>query len=188
MTYTPESELLHKLLKYDEATGKLFWRRRTLDILPEGKRSDPANCATWNSRWAGKEALGAEAGNGYRVGNILGRKYYAHRVVWAMVKGEWPKECIDHINGDPSDNRIENLRAATKSQNGRNRGPQTNNKTGFKGVSLCKENQRWMAQIQIHGVNKFLGYHDTPDLAHAAYKNAAKIYHKSFANSGMEGV
>lgn len=102
---------------------------------------------------------------------MLGRK---------LAKGEFP----DHINGNGLDNRRENLRLATRSQNSINRGKQSNNKSGYKGVSWNKRDKRWTAQITInkHIIN--LGGFDTPEQAYEAYKEAAKQYHGTFANLG----
>lgn len=89
---------------------------------------------------------------------------------------------VDHINHDTLDNRRENLRIATHRQNLLNKGPRANNKSGFKGV--CRARKKWRAEIAIDGERIRLGHFDTPELAHAAYVEAAKKYHGAFAFTG----
>lgn len=111
---------------------------------------------------------------------------YMHRVILArmlgreLVKGEW----VDHINGNGLDNRRENLRLSTIAQNAFNKGKHSNNTSGYKGVSWNKFAGRWVAQITIDGKNKYLGYFDTPEEAHAAYCAKAKELHGEFFNPG----
>lgn len=101
----PSPELLRKLLRYDEDTGNLYWRRRMPHTLGE-----PASyCETWNQRFQGKPALSTPNKQGQLRGRINGVNLVAHRVIWAMAYGSWPEGNIKHINGDPSDNRLCNL-------------------------------------------------------------------------------
>ena len=101
----PSPELLHKILRYDADTGKLYWRTRTPETL--GATSD--HCHNWNRRYAGKEAFTTRHNTGHLRGWILDQNVAAQRVIWAMTYGKWPTGSIKHINGDNSDNRIENL-------------------------------------------------------------------------------
>jgi hypothetical protein len=112
--------------------------------------------------------------DGY-IGIYLNKKYlFAHRIIWEIFNGAIPKGLvIDHINGNRSDNRIENLRICTFQQNHFNRGKQSNNKSGFKGVSWHKQKQKWVAQIKIDGRNKFLGYFVDPEKAYEKYCEVA---------------
>jgi hypothetical protein len=89
------------LLEYDPATGELHWR-----VARNGRMRVGQLAGSWS--------------NGYIAVNVDGRKVYAHRIVWLLCKGEWPKQYIDHINGDRADNRIENLRDVSQVINGRN--------------------------------------------------------------------
>lgn len=95
---------------------------------------------------------------------------------------------VDHKNGDGLDNRRKNLRIATIAENGRNRGKQKNNKSGYKGVSRSiipnSLRIRWRAQIQHKGKEIHIGMFDTPEEAHEAYKKYAKKLHGEFANTG----
>lgn len=76
--------------------------------------------------------------NGYRYICVGNRQYSAHRLVWLYAYGQWPSRLIDHKNGDKSDNRIANLREATVSQNLSNGKIRSNNTSGYKGVTKCK--------------------------------------------------
>jgi hypothetical protein len=168
-------ELLRKLLRYQPETGKLFWLRRDSNQFPCDRIAN-----SWNARCAGKEAFTADNGVGYRIGAVFGIKLKAHRVCWAIAKGRWPEGEIDHINGIKSDNRLCNLRDATRSQNQHNRGAYANNESGFKGVHWSKSKNGWGAQISIHGKSAWLGLFDTPEAAHAAYCKASAELHGEF--------
>lgn len=163
-------EVLRGRLRYDPHTGNLFWRY--FDGM--SKR--------WNSRWAGKSAFTAKS-HGHHYGVISGRNYYAHRVIWAMQTGKWPECQIDHINGDRCDNRWDNLRTATHSQNGMNRGPQKNNTSGYKGVYFHRQSGKWCARIKAGELNVSLGLHETAEMAAEAYRMAAEEMHGEFANA-----
>jgi len=88
------------------------------------------------------------------------RHYYAHRLIWLMVYGEWPDGDIDHLNGVRNDNRIENLRLVSPSLNNRNRIMQSNNTSGVNGVWWSKYAGKWAAEIQINRKKIHLGYFD----------------------------
>lgn len=133
------------------------------------------------SRKAG--ALGWLRPNGYRVMDVHRRKYLVHRLAWLYVHGDWPDGEIDHVNRDKDDNRIANLRVATKRLNGGNRGPNSNNRFGFKGVVAEPRSGRWVAHIKRDGASRYLGTFDSPDEAHAAYMNAATAQYGAFAGS-----
>lgn len=101
-----------------------------------------------------------------------------HRVVWLWHYGEWPKQCIDHIDRTPLNNRIENLRDVTLSENKQNQLASKNNATGLKGVCKTKvKSGAWTAQICHNGKNIYLGYFKAPEDAHAAYCEAAARLH-----------
>lgn len=156
-------------MRYDPETGRLFWQKRD-DVTQR-----------WNARFPGKEAFTSCDGHGYRRGKINGRDYQAHRVIWAMQTGAWPVSEIDHINGVKTDNRMQNLREATRSQNQHNKGVNAHNSIGLKGVSPYRD--RWQARIAVNGVNKHLGIFATPSEAHQAYCAAAKRLHGEFART-----
>jgi len=164
----PSQEYLNSILHYNPKTGDIVWRRR------EGFRPQ------WNGRYAGKPALSSLNHNGYRHGRIDDCGYLAHRVVWKMVYGTDP-DCVDHKNGNGLDNRKENLRLCNKSQNHMNSGKQTNNKSGYKGVSQHKNSDKWQAQISVDRRVISIGYFNTPEEAARAYDKAAKEKHGHFA-------
>jgi hypothetical protein len=106
------------------------------------------------------------------------RKYLAHRLAWWFVYGEMPDCAIDHINEDPSDNRICNLRLDVNRENYHNiTSPQKNNTSGFRGVSWHKLMHKWRSRIRVKNKEYIIGYYDTPELAHAAYLCAKRELH-----------
>lgn len=128
---------------------------------------------------AGSEA-GFQRQSGYREIRVSWTLYRAHRLAWFYMTGEWPKESIDHINGDKSDNRWANLRLANKSQNAVNY--PRKNKTGFRGVSRTASG-KYGASSKKNYKSFYLGSFDTPEAAHSAYCDAAKKMHGAFARA-----
>jgi hypothetical protein len=116
--------------------------------------------------------------------SIDGVKYYRSRIIWEMYNGMIPyKMQIDHINLNKLDDRIENLRLATNSENNRNTRLKSSNTSGFKGVYWSKEKKKWCARIRI-GNNKRmnLGYFLKLEDASNAYNLASKEFHGEFSN------
>lgn len=111
------------------------------------------------------------------------KKTRLHRVVMERILGRplRSSENVDHINGDSLDNRRANLRLATPTENARNARRSAANTSGYKGVTRCRRNGKWEAQIRIDGRNKFLGYFDDLEQAHAAYCEAAIHHFGEFA-------
>jgi hypothetical protein len=155
----PAPELLRKLLRYEPDNGKLFWLERPDHMFASGRRTQQHAAKIWNTKWAGREAFTAKK-NEYRVGAIFNILLRAHRVIWAMQTKKWPEGEIDHINGDKSDNRFCNLRLVNKSLNQRNCKIQTNNTSGYTGVTFDKRRKKWVAQMGINKTNKYLGQFD----------------------------
>lgn len=115
----------------------------------------------WNTRYAGKQAgtvVMNGDGNEYIQIAINGKMYFAHRVAWAIFYGVWPEKGIDHRDGDGLSNRIKNLRDIGPLLNNRNMKRNRNNISGVNGVCRVSRRRRWQAQIQISGINYFLGY------------------------------
>jgi hypothetical protein len=124
--------------------------------------------------------VGNPSDEGYLRLNILGRTYAVHRLVWLYMYGNFPDGEIDHINGNPLDNRIENLRACTRRQNEYNKGLRKDNTTGVKGVH--KYGRRYRARIRyIDGSKISLGVYDTLREAAIAYNAAALVLQKEYA-------
>jgi len=125
----PKRSYLKKLFSYDQHTGKLFW-----NVKKAGRV------------WVGEEA-GSDTVKGYLSVMIDGVNYFVHRIVWILIKGFSPEECIDHIDRDKKNNRIENLRHISLSCNSRNSKVYESNKTGIKGISFDIENNKYRASI-----------------------------------------
>lgn len=119
--------------------------------------------------------------NGYLYTSVDGRLMLVHRVVYAMVNGDWPVADVDHINGERSDNRPSNLRAASRSQNMMNGSLRSDNKSGFKGVFWDSRKCKWRAEVKADGKRRFLGYFEVKESAAHAAANFREINHKEFA-------
>lgn len=154
---------LMAVLNYDPETGVFTWRVKMSQKMP-----------------------GSRAGNlqphGYIKIRINRRHYYAHRLAWLYMSGEWPKEEVDHINGDRSDNRWANLRAASRNENQCNVRLSVANTSGVRGVVWCKSTSRWRAQIKLRRKMFHVGRYDSIEEAAAAYADAARKLHGKFAN------
>lgn len=120
---------------------------------------------------------------GYRKIEFNGKKYGAHQIVYAMHNGFIP-ESIDHINGNKADNRIENLRPATKSENGYNRPVMSHNTSGAKNVAFRKDTGKWRVDMRINGKPKCFGSFDNFEFAELVAMEARNKYHGEFANHG----
>lgn len=142
---------------------------------------------TWKVTRARGARAGAIAGSiskdGYGLIGIDGRNYPAHRLAWLHYHGVWPKGDIDHVSLDKLDNRIINLRPASRSQNMANTTAHRDNHSGLKGVFFDRRRQRWASMITKDGRRKWLGYFDTAELAHAAYTRAADVMFGVFARA-----
>ncbi len=112
--------------------------------------------------------VGVTMDNGYRYIHIDMRAVRAHRLAWLYVTGEWPSNCIDHINGDKSDNRFSNLRHVTSKTNAENRrNPKATASSGYIGVS--RDRNKWRATIVSNGKQKHIGSFSTAEEAAEAY-------------------
>lgn len=119
----------------------------------------------------------------YAGRNENGRRIYLHREIMELHLGRKlkEKEEVDHKNRNTLDNRIENLRLATSSQNQSNKGMRSDNTTGVRGVTWHKASKKWRACISINGEHKHLGTFVNQDDAICAYNKAALLYHEEFA-------
>ena len=130
----------------------------------------------------GRAARGSIAGgidkDGYRVITLKGVDYRAHRLAWFLETGAWPVGDIDHINGDRLDNRIENLRLATRSENNQNiAGAPNHSTTKLLGAQLDRKRGGYQATISMMNKTINLGRYATPELAHSAYMAAKTQLH-----------
>lgn len=122
----------------------------------------------------------------YKTVRVFGKKTFVHRVVWAMHNGAWPTDDVDHIDGDGLNNRIENLRLATRSQNCMNRKVRSDNASGLKGARKRKNrdgSDAWISCITLGGITKHLGRFRSAEDAHLAYMTAANENFKEFARA-----
>lgn len=140
-----------------------------IEALAERFRYDPVTGFLY--RRSTGHLLGAKISAGYLCAWVGNKRIMVHRIAWALVYGEWPQE-LDHINRIKTDNRISNLRTATRGIQGQNTNTPKNNKTGVKGVCFCKQTGLYKATITVNRKQKWLGRHGTFDAAIAARKHA----------------
>ena len=168
--------LLRRLINYDRQTGEMRWKPRPVWMFAHGKHGRETLAKVWNDRYAGQLTMHSPDGHGYLRGHIFKRSYGKHRLVFAFHHGRWPAGDIDHINGNPSDNRIENLRDVSQSENHKNRAVQRNNKSGCTGVRWHKACGHWEALMKVDRQWKFLGSFKNKEDAIACRKAAEKRY------------
>lgn len=153
-------ERLKELFYYDPETGFFFNKTKRAHRL---KINSVAGCRNFY---------------GHLVVTIDSKRYYLHRLVYLYVYGYFPKKHIDHIDGNKMNNRINNLREVTVTENLQNkRAAQSNNFSGYLGVSFDLRFNKYFSRIQIKGRQKWLGYFKTAEEAHNAYLVAKRKYH-----------
>lgn len=148
-------ERLKALLSYDPLTGLFTWNGHMRGVR------------------RGKTSVGHLAAHGYITIRLDRKPYYAHRLAWLYITGDWPPEEIDHISGVRSDNRIANLRLANRLGNLVNRPRRRDNTSGFKGVYKTRGG-RFSTQISINGRPHYLGTFDTAEEASAVRNREAE--------------
>ena len=177
MDHLPTHDELKKLLIYHSDTGELYWKKRIPKMFEPGEKHDRnRKCKSWNARFAGKKALCSIHPQGYRMGRICNRRYLAHRVIWCLVTGDWPKEETDHINGDRGNNKFINLRDASRFMNMQNQKINTRNTSGCIGVSWHRRKKKWSVTISFNRKLRHLGVFTDFSEAVKVRKHAEKHY------------
>lgn len=178
MSSLPPAEFLRECFYYNPETGELYWRERPLHHF-----SSPRQHKSFNTRFAGKRAFTA-SNIGYPYGRLtyngVQRAYLAHQLIWKMVYDQDPPGDIDHKDMDRSNNRLSNLRVATRSENLHNSTARAN-RSGYKGVS--QNGSGYMAKITRAGRQIYLGTFVTALEASRAYAAAAKEIYGRFSRS-----
>lgn len=152
---------IRKALCYDPESGVLRWRETRGPTAPKDG------------------VVGTPGAHPYGRVMIGGRHYLAHRVAWFLHYGAWPLRGIDHIDGNPGNNRINNLRDVEQMTNSQNlRCAMSNSRSGLLGAHWHKMSRRWHAQIRVGGRVRHLGAFRTADDAHAAYLGAKRLLHE----------
>jgi hypothetical protein len=152
------AEYLRSILDYEPETGIFTWKVSPSTKVKVG------------------DVAGSVNGRGYLQIRIQSRPHKAHRLAWLYTYGEWPKDQLDHINRNRSDNRISNLREVTNKQNGQNRSKYSHNTSGHPGVYWHKQGSKWVACIAHNYKQIYLGYFENLEEAIAARKAAEKLY------------
>lgn len=170
-TVPPTSEMMRLQVKPFLFGGIMFTHQYLLNIINFNHETGIFTriVKTSNSVQVGNIA-GTINKKGYLVFRIKGKLYRANRVAWFYMTGEWPKLEVDHKNTIRTDNRLCNLRLATRQENQRNSNITKRNSSGYKGVSLTKNKQKWRAYATINKKQINLGVFDTSLEASIAYK------------------
>lgn len=178
------AEYVRECLDYDPETGLLTWKRR-----PREHFTSDRSYNSWNSKHSNKEAGSLKKRTNYRHIRINHKFYSSHRIAWLIVYGEWPKNDIDHIDQDRSNNKITNLRDVPNSENQKNQTMKRNNTSGHTGIYPVPSG-KWKASIYVNGKNKTIGtFRDKEDaikarkdaeIKYGFYPNHGKIVEKSY--------
>lgn len=154
-------EHLRTIFSYDKVSGLVRWLIQAKSDMPPGS------------------IAGSSTIEGYIEIQYKGVRYFGHNLGWALHHGEWPQFKLDHKNCLAGDNRLENLRPATDSQNKANSRVYSNNTSGYKGVYW--QSNKWRAEIKVNKRKISLGMYHSKEDAARAYENAAKLHFGEFA-------
>ena len=166
-------ELMRECIDYNPDTGEIRWKVRPLHHFYSPKVGE-----AWNRRLAGKHWI-VNKYSGYRTSTISGVCLRGHRVAWLITHGEWPNGFLDHIDGDKTNNRLDNLRVVDPAESSKNKGKQVRNKSGINGVYLDLKGNKskpWRVYIGVNGKNKFIGGYETKEQAKQARDQAEADY------------
>lgn len=159
--------------------------KRLLEVLSYDRETGDFTCRiTRRSKAVAGSIAGTLNSNGYIQISIDRTIYLAHRLAWFYVHEEWPPRQIDHRNELKSDNRFDNLRLATGSQNMLNTSTRRDNTSGIKGVSFTKRTGKWAAYLHHDGKRLHLGSYLEKSDAEKAVRCARESLHESFCNHG----
>lgn len=170
------SEILKELLEYDASSGVLTWRERGVHWFKDSRLHGAASYAKmWNRKFSGARAFTYVGSHGYFEGAVFNKLQLAHRVIWRMTTGEWP-EYIDHIDGDPLNNRLDNLRHVTNALNGGNTKRHRRSTKATPGIRLTPKGRY---NVRLGGTH--VGNFDTYEQAVKARITAQKAagYHEN---------
>ena len=159
-------EVVNKLFRYDKETGDLV---RKISVRKGAEAG---------------QIVGTDDGHGYLKTSIKGVKYFNHRIIFLMHNGYLPP-FLDHIDTNKRNNRIENLRAATITQNNHNQGRRKTNTSGVKGVRWKATHNMWSTSVTLNGKRKHVGHFRTVPEAEVAVRKAREQLHGAFVNHGV---
>lgn len=160
----PSIDILNKRLRYDPETGHLYWKPLTpADFEGKGRKPPEELCKNFNTAHAGRRAGSQNHKHGYWCIGIQRKVYYLHRIAWKMATGFDPDGEIDHINGDPEDNRLCNLRVVSGKENNRSKEKRRHSSSWRRGVVWTGD--AWVATAGTPGKPTFrrLGQYQTRD-------------------------
>ena len=166
MTQSNDIPLVERLQLYDELENKLSYISATGQLV-------------WKE--SGRVAGGLHKSTGYWRIQILGKYHTRSKLVWCLVNKKHPEGIIDHINRIRTDDRIENLRECSASENMANKGKLASNSSGFTGVTWHNQDKKWQAAIKRKGKSYHLGHFDCPEKAHQAYRKKHVEFHGKFS-------
>lgn len=160
------AQRLREVVSYSPVVGVFEWRKG-------GRRIRRGGLA------------GAVTKSGYIRICVDGRLYEAHRLAWLYMTGDWPAQCIDHVDGDRSNNAFKNLRLAEYADNSANMKVNRRSTTGVKGVTYLASSERWRARVIRHGQIVLDKLFASLDEAKSAAEQARELAHGDFHNHGV---
>ncbi len=166
-------ETIQEYLRYSPETGEFHWLKRSSDKTKVGAR-------------AGRE----RSHGGYRQVTLLGQTMYEHRLAWFCIHGDIARgQTIDHINGDKGDNRLANLRIASRGENMANVGAKKDNTSGCKNVHWCATKERWIAKVKKNGRSIYVGtFRDFALAVNAATEARASAFGEFASQFGCDAA
>jgi hypothetical protein len=168
---------LRECFLYDAESGFLQWR-----IRPREHFRNNTGWHNFNHQFAGCLAGWVKA-NGRREIKLDGRAYKAARIIWALHVGHGNFGQIDHIDGNPANNKLSNLRDVTARQNAQNRNVNVPNSSGIRNVTWHKQAKKWWVRITVEGVTRSFGLFDDLDEAVSAAEQKRRDLFGEFARA-----